>query len=93
MPSESFRVVVTVKVVEVPCREVSVVTTLMVRPLIEIQLAVGDMVSVSVEVQSVSCVHAPTVQEYGPEPMVEVYDGGALGAFRLVGAEQAALTP
>ena len=44
----SSRVVVTVKVVEVPCREVSVVTTLIVRPLIEIQLAVGDMVSVSV---------------------------------------------
>ena len=48
MPAVSSRVVVTVKVVEVPCREVSVVTTLMVRPLIEIQLAVGDMVSVSV---------------------------------------------
>ena len=38
----------TVKVAEVPWRDVSAVTTLMVQPLIEIQLAAGDMVSASV---------------------------------------------
>ena len=45
---ESFRVEVTVKVSDVPWREVSVVTTLIVVPEIEIQLADGDIVKTSV---------------------------------------------
>ena len=50
VPAVSSNVVVTVKVVDVPCSEVSVVTTLTVRPVIEIQLAEGDIVRVSVYV-------------------------------------------
>ena len=43
----SSRVDVTVKVVEVPWSEMSVVLTVTVRPEIEIQLAVGVIVRVS----------------------------------------------
>ena len=68
--SESFRVEVTVKVSDVPWRELSVVTTLIVVPEIEIQLADGEIVKVSVYEQAESCSQVGTDHEYGPEPIV-----------------------
>ena len=65
----SLTVEVTVKVVEVPWRELSVELTLAVRPERVIQLALGEIESVSVQLQPDSCVQAGIVQEYGPEPI------------------------
>lgn len=69
MLDPSFTVEVTVNVVEVPWSELSVETTLAVRPEIYIQLALGEIESVSVQLQPDSCVQAGIDHVYGPEPI------------------------
>ena len=73
VPSVLSRVDVTVKVVEVPWSETSVVLMLTVRPEIESQLvaaAVGDKVNVSEDVQLESTMKEGMVHEYAEVSIV-----------------------